>query len=77
MYTKNMLSDSVLEFKRSHSLVLAGVAQWIDHRTANQRVTGSVPSQGTCLGCGRVRGNHTLMFFSLSFFFPSPLSKNR
>ena len=31
---------------------LAGVAQWIEHRPANQRVTISIPSQGTCLGCG-------------------------
>ena len=31
---------------------LAGVAQWIEHRPANQRVTGSITSQGTCLRCG-------------------------
>ena len=31
---------------------LAGVAQWTDHQPANQRVAGSIPSQGTCLGCG-------------------------
>ena len=30
----------------------AGVAQWTEHQLANQRVTGSIPSQGTCLGCG-------------------------
>ena len=30
---------------------LAGVAQWIECQPANQKVTGSVPSQGTCLGC--------------------------
>ena len=30
---------------------LAGVAQWIEHRAANQRVTGLIPRQGTCLGC--------------------------
>ena len=30
---------------------LAGVAQWTECRPANQRVSGSVPSQGTCLGC--------------------------
>ena len=29
---------------------LAGVAQWIECRTMNQRVTGLIPSQGTCLG---------------------------
>ena len=33
-------------------LALAGVAQWIEHQPANQRVGGSIPSQGTCLGCG-------------------------
>ena len=31
--------------------VLAGVAQWTECWSANQRVTGSVPSQETCLGC--------------------------
>ena len=31
---------------------LAGVAQWIEHGPENQRVTSSIPSQGTCLGCG-------------------------
>ena len=30
---------------------LAGVAQWIEHQSANQRITGSIPSQRTCLGC--------------------------
>ena len=62
---------------------LAGVAQWIECEPANQRVIGSIPSQGTCLGCGPGqvpsrecrRGNHTLIFLSLSFSLPSPLSK--
>ena len=31
---------------------LAGVAQWIECGPENQRVAGSIPSQGTCLGCG-------------------------
>ena len=31
-------------------VALAGVAQWIERRTANQKVTISIPSQGTCLG---------------------------
>ena len=31
---------------------LAGVAQWTECRPANQKVTGLIPSQGTCLGCG-------------------------
>ena len=29
---------------------LAGVAQWIECWPVNQRVSGSIPSQGTCLG---------------------------
>ena len=31
---------------------LAGVAQWIEHGPVKQRVSGSIPSQGTCPGCG-------------------------
>ena len=49
---------------------LAGVAQWIEPWPAHQKVEGSVPSQGACLGCGP-------MFLSLSFSLPSPLSKNK
>ena len=37
--------------KRFGMLALAGVAQWIECPPANQRVTGLIPSQGTCLGC--------------------------
>ena len=33
-------------------MALAGVAQWIEHRPANQGVAGSIPGQVTCLGCG-------------------------
>ena len=32
-------------------IALAGVAQWIEHLSVNQRVAGSIPSQVTCLGC--------------------------
>ena len=28
----------------------AGVARWIEHWPVNQRVSGSIPSQGKCLG---------------------------
>ena len=31
-------------------LALAGVAQWTEHRPANQRVMDWIPTQGTCLG---------------------------
>ena len=59
------------------------MAQWIELRPANQRVTGLIPSQGTCLGCcpgpsrGHARGNNTLVFLSLSFSLVSLLSKNK
>ena len=33
-------------------VALAGVAQWIECQPVNQRVTGSIPGQGTCLGYG-------------------------
>ena len=59
------------------------VSQWFECWAVNQRVTGSIPSQahawvvGQVLSRGSARGNHTLMFLYLSFFFPSPLSKNK
>ena len=30
---------------------LAGVVQWMECWPVNQKVTGLIPSQGTCLGC--------------------------
>ena len=30
---------------------LAGVAPWTEHKPENQKVTGLIPGQGTCLGC--------------------------
>ena len=65
---------NVLDRASSYDLkmhMLAGMTQWIECQPANQRVAGSVPSQGTCLGFrpgpwwGIVRGNHTLMFLPL------------
>ena len=38
-------------FKRSPTS-LTGVAQWTDLQPINQKVTGSIPSEGTGLGCG-------------------------
>ena len=32
-------------------MALAGVVQWIECQTENQRVASSIPSLGTCLGC--------------------------
>ena len=75
--------ETCKECVKNYKLALADVAQWIEGKSANQRVTGSTPSQGTCLGgrpcpqSGHVRGKHRLMFLSLSFSFPSPLSKNK
>ena len=65
--------------QNSQGIAPASEAQWIECRPASQRVAGSIPSQGTCLACGpglsrgRIRGNHTMMFLSLSFSLPSPL----
>ena len=33
-------------------LALAGAAQWTEPQPPNQEVTGSIPTPGTCLGCG-------------------------
>ena len=45
----NALRKSIEKYNTS---ALPGVAQWIECWTVNQRVTGSIPSQGTCLSCG-------------------------
>ena len=34
------------------SALVAGVAQWTEQGRANQKFTGWIPSQSTCLGCG-------------------------
>ena len=46
------MAQQTIERKVDIYITLAAVAQWIEHRLENQRVTGSIPSQGTCLGCG-------------------------
>ena len=38
-------------FENISWLTLAGMAQWIECRPVNQRVTSSIPNQGTCLSC--------------------------
>ena len=59
-------------------LALAGVAQWTECQPVNQRVTSSIHSQDTGLGCGpgpqqgvQERQPHTDVFLPL--FLPSPL----
>ena len=62
---------------------LASVTQWIEHGPENQRVAGSIPSQGTCLGCrpgppqGTCKRQLHIEFLFLSFSFPAPFSKNK
>ena len=55
----------------SASLQTKEAPVWLPVR-AHAWVAGHVP----CCGEG-VRGNHTLMFLSLTFSLPSPLSKNK
>ena len=65
------------------NIFLTGVAQWIERRPANQRVTGSIPSQGTCLGCRpgawlRVCERQPIdVYLSLSFSLPFSKNKNK
>ena len=64
-------------------VAMAGVAQWIDHWPVNQRVSVQFPVRTYAWVVGQVpgrecaRGNHTLMFLSLSPSLLSPLSKNK
>ena len=75
------LSEDLHIIKKTQS-ALAGVAQWIECRPTNQRVTGSIPSQGTHLGCGpgphwRMHERQPHIDVSLPLFLSSPLSKNK
>ena len=54
----------------SAGLGIKGLSVWSPYR-AHAWVVGQVPSRGSA------RSNHTLMFLSLSFSLPSPLSKNK
>ena len=62
---------------------LAAVAQWIECWPANQRVEGSIPSWGTCLGfrlgppVGGMGEAATHRYFSPSLSPSLPLSKNK
>ena len=58
------------------------MAQWIECQPANQRVASSILRAhawvvGQVPSRGQAKGNHTLIFLSLSFSRPSPLSKNK
>ena len=43
--------NGLLYFIENAYSALAGVAQWIEYWPASRKVTGSIPSQGTCLDC--------------------------
>ena len=49
-YKRPQIAKEIL--RKKNEVVLAGEAQWIEGGPENQRVAGSIPSQGTCLGCG-------------------------
>ena len=72
----------IVNKKNVHS-ALADVAQWIEHQTVKQRVTVSIPSQGSWLGCETgpqkqvARGNHTLIFLPFSPSLPLCLKINK
>ena len=51
MYLLAMYMSSLKKNLLKFFAALVGVGQWIEHQPANQRVTGSIPSQDTCLGC--------------------------
>ena len=44
-------ADSCSHCKEQYR-ALAAVVQWIEHWPVSQRIVSSIPSQGTCLGCG-------------------------
>ena len=68
---------------KNREAALGGMAQWSEYQPENQRVTGSIPSQGTCLGCGPdpqkgARERQPPIDVSLPLFllpFPSPKLK--
>ena len=72
---RNKIFPMYYLFYKISNAALADVAQWVERQTAKQRVTGSIPSQPTCLGCrpgpqwaGYKRQPHTDI--SLPLFLP-------
>ena len=57
-----------------HDGALTCVAQWVGCRPVNQKVTCSIPSQDTCLGCGPGPQSRACECFSPSFSPSLPLS---
>ena len=50
MWAKTHVSYFIMKIKILN-FALAGVAQSTEPGTVNQRIMGSIPSQGICLGC--------------------------
>ena len=44
--------QEIFSHQKWSDIPLASVAQWIRGWLVNQKITGSIPNQGTCLGCG-------------------------
>ena len=71
----------IFKYYKEH-VAVAGVAQWIERKPANQGLLVGFPVRAQAWAAGQVpsrehtRGNHILMFLSLSFSLPFPLSKN-
>ena len=77
---KSLLSFAFTRSCKYKIFTPAGVAQWIERQPANQRLAGSIPSQGMCLGCGpgpqsraHERQPHIDVSLSLSPSFPLSL----
>ena len=51
-FIHNTLKLEMVGMSTSRRIDLAGVVQWTECAPVNQMITGSIPSQGTCLGCG-------------------------
>ena len=51
MVPRQVNTPDTMNPPREVKLALAGVAQGIELRPTNQRAVGSIPSQGTYLGC--------------------------
>ena len=64
-------------------MALVDVAQWIECQSANPKVTGSIPTQGTCLGCepdpqfGVCKRQPHIAVSIPPFLPPSPISKSK
>ena len=78
----------ILAPKNPRICALVDVAQWIEWWPAKRKVAGSIPSQGTRLGCSPspqlgacekqlLDVSLTHQCFSPSFSLPSPLSKDK